>query len=158
MLTRHLTLLLALLSAMTLGCDDVDQGDTNGKGGADGGCQAPSGECFRLGWVVSGARLTAELLEAEPTSPVKGSNAWTVALTDDAGESLTGCAIHLVPYMPDHGHGSNEVDSEELEATPGRYLLEGFELSMPGYWQLKSEVSCPGLEPDDLTFDLWLES
>jgi len=158
MLTRHLTLLLALLSSITLGCDDVDQADASGQGGTSGGCSAPSGECFRLGWAVSGALVTAEVIEAEPSSPLKGSNAWTVALTSDAGEALTGCAIHLVPFMPDHGHGSNEVDSVELESTPGHYALEGFELSMPGYWELNAEVTCPTLEPDELTFDLWLES
>lgn len=139
----------------SLGCNHKeDVSDANR--GEEQGCAAPSGECFRPDWRVSGEQVSATLRSAEPETPVKGSNSWTVALSDGAGEPLSGCEVHLAPYMPDHGHGSNEVDG--VEGEPAEYLLEDFKLTMPGYWQLKLEVTCPTLEADSVTFDLWLES
>ena len=147
-LTSYLSLLsLSLLvSVVLMGCETS----------AEESCEAPVGECFRLGWVVSGEQVSLEVLEASPQEPVRGLNSWVVALQSPTGELLTGCALHLEPYMPDHRHGSNVVDS--VEQGEGRYLLEGFDLIMPGYWTLPIEVTCPEMSaPETLTFELWLE-
>ena len=135
-----------------MGCDDSD----SSLGGAEASCEPPVGECFRLGWSISGEQASVEVIEASPQEPVKGLNSWTVALSDATGELLTDCALHLEPFMPDHMHGSNVVDS--TDQGEGRYLLEGFDLIMPGYWTLPIEVTCPEMSaPETLTFDLWLE-
>ena len=158
---RHITFRCALLftsltclSLCLIGCGD--DAESSEEPQAMGCVNPPSGECFRADWTVSGAQLTAELTAAEPSEPVKGSNTWTVALRDMDGEALLGCEVTLTPYMPDHGHGSNVVESSELE--DGRYELEGFELTMPGLWELNADVTCPELEMDSFTFELWLES
>ncbi|MBM4290720.1 MAG: hypothetical protein FJ138_04200 [Deltaproteobacteria bacterium] len=62
--------------------------------------------------------------------------------------------------MPDHMHGSNVAAGEERGA--GRYALVGFDLIMPGYWELPVALSCPGGAPGErveetLTFGFWLE-
>ena len=154
-LTRKLSLLPLLPSLLLIaltGCDDSASSSTS----AEGTCEPPAGECFRLGWVVSGEQMSLEVLEASPQEPVRGLNSWVVALQSPTGELLTGCALHLEPYMPDHRHGSNVVDS--VEQGEGRYLLEGFDLIMPGYWTLPIEVTCPEMSaPETLTFELWLE-
>jgi len=132
-------------------------GQSEPEGSAPVGCMdPPSGQCFTADWRVSGTAMSAQLVSSDPMEPIKGRNSWTVELKTLSGEPLEGCALHIAPYMPDHGHGSNEVDS--VEPSPGSYELSGFELTMPGYWELRIDATCPDIEPDAFSFDLWLES
>lgn len=148
-----LCLSLGFISA----CDDSnDQVEMLAMNMSGEDCAAPSGECFRPDWEVNGNFVTVKLVESEPMEPIKGSNRWIVTVSDLMGTLQQGCTLHLAPFMPDHMHGSNEVDATEIE--PGRYELKGFELTMPGYWELVTEVNCPMLETDQVTFPLWLES
>jgi hypothetical protein len=167
----HISALLsiALLSfGAVFGCDEHGDHDHSAHENDDhsdhmmGGTSAQScedldGGCFSIGWSQMGERFTLTVEEAAPEEPQRGLNNWTMALTDSEGMPATECALLLIPFMPDHNHGSVEV--EGVERGGGRYFIEGLDLIMPGMWELRFEVTC-GDEIDALDsimFMLWLE-
>ena len=157
----------ALLAALAACDSGQGAGAAGAQGGAGGGalaCEAPRGECYRDGWRVEGERLWVEVESAAPSAPSRGLNTWTVRVgragdaAGGAAEGLEGCSLSAAPFMPDHMHGSNTAAGEELGG--GRYSLVGFDLIMPGYWELPVRASCPdasGALEETLTFGFWLE-
>jgi hypothetical protein len=82
----------------------------------------------------SGA-LTATLLSATPAPPALMSNSWTVKLTDATGTAITGATLSIVPFMPDHGHGTSIV-AQVTSGADGSYTLDPLYLFMPGVWRI----------------------
>jgi hypothetical protein len=83
---------------------------------------------------ASGA-LTATLLSATPAPPALRTNSWTVKLVDATGAPISGAALSVVPWMPDHGHGSSVVPQVTAGAA-GSYTLDSLYLFMPGVWRI----------------------
>jgi YtkA-like len=80
--------------------------------------------------------LSLSLLSAEPEVPVVGNSSWLVALESEVGSVVAAASrIEVIPYMPDHGHGT-AVAVEVYEEAPGRYRLAPINLRMPGYWEI----------------------
>jgi len=73
-------------------------------------------------------------------APAKGTNIWTVRITDVAtGAPLDGLTIAVTPRMPDHpNHGTLAVVITPLGA--GTYDVEPLYLWMAGLWNVKFEV------------------
>ena len=73
-------------------------------------------------------------------APAKGTNAWTVRITDVAtAVPLAGATFEVKPRMPDHpNHATLEVGIMPLE--PGSYYLKPLYLWMAGLWNVKFEI------------------
>ncbi|MBJ95579.1 MAG: hypothetical protein CMP23_14040 [Rickettsiales bacterium] len=83
-----------------------------------------------------------------PAPPDVGLNDWSISVRSAADDSpLTGCSLKLVPWMPDHNHGSNEPGG--IEGEPGTYQVDGLRFVMPGYWENSVELECGAAGDDD---------
>jgi hypothetical protein len=71
-------------------------------------------------------------------SPAVGDHEADLTLVDGAGDPLEGAEVQVTPFMPAHGHGSNEVDATESKS--GRYVAKALSLFMPGVWELRVHV------------------
>lgn len=77
----------------------------------------------------------------DPDPPDLGENDWTVTVLDASGSPVDGCSLLAEPWMPDHGHGSEDPSGEAL-SEPGQYLIPGLELVMPGFWTVSVSADC----------------
>ena len=75
-----------------------------------------------------------------------GVNQYVVLITTRDGVAVENAQIQLKPWMPDHGHGSDR-DPTVVEEAPGRYVFTEVSYTMPGRWQLITEVRAqPGVD------------
>lgn len=88
-----------------------------------------------------GGSLVFQMLSLDPEPVDLGANDWSVHVSDAAGVAQEGCALTVTPWMPDHGHGSNEPEGT-AGSEPGQYLIEGIEFIMPGYWTASLSATC----------------
>jgi hypothetical protein len=96
--------------------------------------------------------MTVVLDELSPGPIGIGSSDWTISVSDPAsGAAESGCTITAVPWMVDHGHGTNEPVAEET-ATPGTYEILSVEISMAGLWDTELRLECPNLGTDTASF------
>ena len=136
----------------------------NGAGGAGGaGGSAPSvcaGDprvqvyADGLSRAAMDGAMKVSFVAAAPTPPQKGSNTWTIHLTDGSGKAIDGATIALKPYMPDHNHGSS-ITPKIVPMGSGDYHVELLELFMPGVWQNTFTITPPaaaGGAPDTVVF------
>ena len=71
------------------------------------------------------------------------------------------CTVVLTPFMPDHGHGTADVEIEEVGN--GQFTFKAIDLVMPGLWDMDFQISCPSVEEaempttDFIKFALWLD-
>lgn len=174
---RRLAALCSLVTALALGsgCEDGDQGmsdgsaadDGSGDGADDGGTETGGDDgtmqarCeseerdddFALGLAHEGAEMQVAIADADPAMPIRGDNAWTLAVTDSSGAPMTGLDLTVGPWMPDHGHGS-PVQVNVTEVGDGEYLVEPLNLFMAGYWEITVEIEDP---EDSVMFKVCVE-
>lgn len=117
------------------------------------GCEpeAPKGVCEEEDRAVplelnvdlegEGGRLLFQLLSVAPEPVDLGANDWTVSISDLSGVAIEGCTLTVTPWMPDHGHGSNEPEGIP-GSEDGQYFIEGIEFIMPGYWTASLSATC----------------
>jgi hypothetical protein len=93
----------------------------------------------------SAGTFTIKLLGSVPGPPVKGNNTWTVEI-DEAGSGapLDGIDLSVMPWMPDHGHGTTPV--AVTAAGSGTYTLAPVYLYMAGLWQIRLSIAAAGLD------------
>jgi hypothetical protein len=84
--------------------------------------------------------FVVELVEVDRAPPVVGVNSWLVEVRDGGGGVVEACAPVVVPWMPDHNHGTTESPVVTDEGA-GRYRIE-FEPIMGGYWEIRLELDC----------------
>ena len=93
---------------------------------------------------ASGA-LKVTLLSSQADVPVIGDSktTWTIAVADaTTGAPVTGAAVSVLPWMPDHGHGTSvKAVVTESASTPGQYALEPLYFFMAGYWTVTITVN-----------------
>ena len=129
------------------------------------GCEEPDGVCAgedRAAPVEINTDIDGEngsfvfrFLDVDPDPPDLGSNDWLVSVADPSGTPVEGCSLRAEPWMPDHGHGSNEP--EGLEGTEvGQYAFEGLDFIMPGYWTVAVTADC-GDAIDSVVLHLCIE-
>jgi YtkA-like len=101
---------------------------------------------------ASGA-LKVTLLSSQAGVPVIGDSktTWTLAVADaTTGAPLTGAALGVLPWMPDHGHGTSvKAVVTESASTPGQYALEPLYFFMAGYWTVTITVHDAGVAAAD---------
>src|SRR6185295_7599560 len=99
------------------------------------------------------ASLTLELMTADPAPPARGTNSWNVRLTDGSGAPISGVALEVTPFMPDHGHGTSVVPTVTA-GDDGTYAIQGLYLFMPGVWRVTFalDAHANGTDPNVVNF------
>ena len=153
-------LLSILLAAVLAGCGE-DGASGDGDAGADSqmlmGCDPSEGDVFALGLERSGENVTVRFVSADPAPPDVGDNTWTVMITDLGGSPLEAGSVELVPFMPQHGHGTQPSSfAAEPGLEPGEFMSTAIDLFMPGLWEVTFEVT-HGETTDEVSFAFCLE-
>lgn len=82
-----------------------------------------------------------KLVESVPGPPTKGISTWTVEVDDFATEApLDNLELAVMPYMPDHQHGTKPVVVTPVNDAPGTYTLSPVNLFMSGVWQVRFTI------------------
>jgi len=86
------------------------------------------------------AIFTLHSIDPEPSDI--GDNDWQMSVRSAVGDTpLSGCDLDILPFMPDHEHGSNQPHG--VEGEPSHYSITGLRFIMPGYWQNTATITCP---------------
>ena len=96
-------------------------------------------------------KLAVQLDSIAPAPVARGDNRWTFTLLDAAGAPVTGATVSVLPYMPDHRHGSAITPAVAPGTKPGEYVLSRLNLFMPGLWQI-TLTPVAGALTDDVVF------
>ncbi len=91
----------------------------------------------------AGTGFQVKFLDSDPAPPAKDNNNWTIEITDANGSPIDGATITVVPYMPDHGHGTS-VKPTIVPMGSGKYQIQNVYMYMPGLWQTTIGVTMPG--------------
>ena len=103
-------------------------------------------------------KLVFKLLEATPAPPMRGDNTWILQLTSQtAAAPVTGAAMVVTPFMPDHQHGTPINVVIDPMPTAGQYKLEPVNMWMPGLWQTTIEAQ-NGQDTDKAVFSFCIPS
>jgi hypothetical protein len=86
------------------------------------------------------------LVGAEPWPPIVGMNTWTVRIDDAADAATPDATLTVVPYMPDHAHGS-PLPPMATSNGDGTYTIGQLYFFMPGVWRVAVTVSRSDAEP-----------
>jgi hypothetical protein len=115
---------------------------------------------FVLGLTKPGesSRFSFKLVTADPAPPARGDNSWVLELDTMAAPPapVTGAALSVTPFMPDHQHGSGKTVTVTPMTEAGQYKLEPVNLWMPGLWEVTIQVN--GAETDRAVFRFCLPS
>jgi len=153
---RRLAPVIALLAAAA--CSSSSAPADGGAPGADTAC----GRDTRADKYVAGlAKLANELevriADAKPAPPATGENEWTVTVvTASTGAPVDGATLEVVPFMPDHGHGS-AVKPVVTPAGVGRFDVKRVYLSMAGLWKVTVVVKLASGEIREAVFNFCLD-
>jgi hypothetical protein len=149
---RWITLAIAVTAAACSGGGGGDVGPD-----ADIGCRFDHrAMTYAAGMKLAGdsGALSFAIETATPAPPLKGNNSWTVQILDGSGAPVTGATMTAVPFMPDHGHGTQVTPV----VTPAgdAYTVAPLYLFMPGLWQVTlTATSAAG--DDSVKFDFCIE-
>lgn len=80
--------------------------------------------------------LSATLVEATPSPPARGSNRWTLEVSDADGNPVEGLDLKAVLFMPEHRHGSSPTQITETDV-PGEYEVSRMNFIMGGVWEVR---------------------
>jgi hypothetical protein len=137
----------AMLAGVVAGCGSHGQTQDSAVPSDDGSfptCAADTRAMpYQPGMHVTSAAgaFTIKLLDSSPGPPVKGTNTWNVEIDDaQSGAPLDGLAISVMPWMPDHGHGTS-AQVGVMPAGGGTYTLMPVYLYMSGFWQVKMSIT-----------------
>lgn len=98
-------------------------------------------DTYTPGMVKLGANgYEFELVSSTPGPPRKGNNAWVLQLRHPA--PLDGLHLRVVPFMPDHGHGT-AVQAVVTPAGNGTYDVSPVNLFMTGFWSVGIDALDP---------------
>ncbi|HLL25170.1 MAG TPA: FixH family protein [Kofleriaceae bacterium] len=108
--------------------------------------------------VGKSGKLTFKLLEATPAPPARGDNTWVLQLTSQgAAAPVTGAAMIVTPFMPDHQHGTPSQVVIEPMPSAGTYKLAPVNMWMPGLWQTTIQAEANGVS-DSAVFSFCIPS
>lgn len=75
------------------------------------------------------------LLTVDPNPPARGTDTWTMRITDAGGTAQPGLTVGVLPFMPDHGHGTS-VNATVTSNADGTYTVAPLYFFMPGVWRI----------------------
>ncbi|HVY25308.1 MAG TPA: FixH family protein [Polyangiaceae bacterium] len=93
--------------------------------------------------------FSLKLQKSDPAPPAKGDNTWQIQLVDAHGAPVNDATIDVVPFMPDHGHGTSIHPLVTPDGSgKGQYAISRINLWMPGLWQVTLHVAADGAADD----------
>ncbi len=108
--------------------------------------------------VGTAGTLTFKLVSATPAPPARTDNTWVLQLSaTTGGEAVSGAAMVVTPFMPDHQHGTPISVGIQPMVEAGRYELTPINMWMPGLWRTTIEASANG-ETDTAVFAFCIPS
>ena len=123
-------------------------------------CSQPESGCFSPSWQAQSDNYHLELLSSDPERPERGVNTWIIAVkaNDESKEALTNCELTVVPFMPEHGHGSPMMPTVS-ELSAGQYEVNDIVFNMPGLWELEFQVNCllEAMQAESMVYTFWLD-
>lgn len=163
----HVSAIFARIWCVALCAGAVACSSSTGDGGTSGtsGASSTASACATdtrkdvytagLAKQTSGA-LSIKLMESSPAPPAKQSNVLTLQVTDASGKPVDGATLSVLPYMPDHGHGSS-VKPTVTAKGGGTYEITNVYLPMPGLWRLTVTVQMPNVAAQDAAFSFCID-
>jgi hypothetical protein len=105
----------------------------------------PRGQTYTPGMTVAADDgIQVALVEALPAPPVRFGNVWDLEVRDAAGAPVSFTSLGVVPFMPDHGHGTPQPPLPVAGVETGTFSMGPFDLWMPGIWELRFSVDREG--------------
>ena len=161
--SANFTTLFAMAAALTLttwlpACDGGEGHETHGDSeGHETHGENPDADEYEDGMQKRGEMgIFSIKLTSTPGPPSKGTNMWTLELSDSAG-AIEGAQITVTPWMPEHGHGSTSPVTV-TEESGGTYRAHPVELQMLGLWDTEITVEKDGqLDTLHFVFDVQTE-
>ena len=153
------SLLIAVSACSSSGGSDNGTSGTSGSSGttASACAQDTRKDIYTAGLAKhTGGSLSVKAMESTPAPPAKLNNAMTFQVVDAAGLAVDGASVSVVPFMPDHGHGS----SVKPTVTPkggGLYEVTNLYYPMPGLWRVTVTVQLPNVAPQDVAFSFCID-
>jgi len=80
---------------------------------------------------------------------------WIVTVKTADGKPVNDAQIKIDGGMPEHNHGLPTSPEMTENLGDGRYRVEGMKFSMPGWWELRFDITAPA-GSDTVTFNLVL--
>jgi hypothetical protein len=87
--------------------------------------------------------------------PINQIHSWTLGIETVSGQPVDQAEITVSGGMPQHGHGLPTRPQVTQNLGEGNYLVEGLRFHMPGWWEVKFNITADG-ESDSVTFYLQL--
>lgn len=141
----------ALVILWEAGCGPTSEQTTN--------CATEArAESYSAGMEKLGAQnaLKVRLIESMPGPPQKGDNVWRLQISDGAGTAISGASVTIVPFMPDHKHGTS-VKAVVKDQGGGEYSVAPVNLFMPGLWETTINVQTSGGAKDKAIFSFCVD-
>lgn len=134
-------------AAVVVGVGCGGSGSQNSQtGGPDAGDVITCQNDPRVMNYVSGLTVTSTsgahkyvLLSSDPAPPARGNDTWKIKITDAQGNALSGLSASVLPFMPDHGHGTS-VNASITANSDGTYTVTPLYFFMPGVWRISFSV------------------
>jgi hypothetical protein len=147
---RSIALILAVCAACTSSSPATPADAGAGEGSAIS-CEHDTRAMTYAPNLSASANVTkVVLVDASPSPPARGTNTWTIKVTDAQGNAIPGATVTAKPFMPDHGHGSS-VQPVVTANADGTFGVTPLYLFMPGLWQVTFTVKTAS-SSDDVVF------
>ncbi len=151
--------LVAAAAAFVVACASSDGGsDPGGSSGSTSACaQDARKDVYAAGLTKQTASaMSVKVMSATPAPPAKLTNELTLQLLDAAGQPVDGATLSVVPFMPDHGHGS-AVKPAVTPKGGGVYDVTNLYYPMPGLWRVTVTVQMPNVAAQDVAFSFCID-
>jgi len=151
---KHLVLILSL---MLIACDN--------SGSVSGGEASLTGSDLALEGRSSPDPSTTRLSEKglyrvsirSAVEPLRLNelHSWMIHVETADGEAVDNAEIAASGGMPEHNHGFPTAPKVNLNQDGGNYQLEGVKFSMPGWWEMRFNITANG-QTDTVVFNVLL--
>lgn len=140
------------LALAACGSDDVDDGPA-------ASCETEDrDDVYSMGMSKLGAAgYEVVLMNSTPAPPAKDDNAFDIQVLDDTGAAADGLVLDVVPFMPDHNHGTPIEAVVTPADTNGEYSATPVNLWMPGLWRVTVDIDDTAGDLDEVEFFFCIE-
>lgn len=148
--------------ALSAACGEGGGDGTSGTSGSSGSTTSACAQDTRKDIYTAGlskktaGALSVKIMDATPAPPAKLTNAMTFQLLDAGGLPVDGASLSVVPFMPDHGHGSAIKPSVTAKGG-GVYAVTNLYYPMPGLWRVTVTIQMPNAAPQDVAFSFCID-
>ncbi len=149
--------IFALGLAACSGDDGGTQASDTGLRGSTANVCSGAGKGIAVGVTQQGEAgvFSFELVAANPAPPEQFDNAWTVAVTNGAGDPAPDVVLLVGTWMPDHGHSSPKAVNV-TQTADGSFELDPVNLFMPGLWEITMTAEAADGTSDETVFSFCL--